>query len=153
MAAALLDTNVLVHAAYRDSPFHAAAAVLVDHGLRRKGLYCLAPQNITEFIALVTRGRLVHPAMTPGEAARRGEILYRSRRLSKIYPSRGTVLRSIREGRKLRVTGPAWYDLFLAVTMREAGVREIITENVRDFLKFPFVTAHSISEAYTALSR
>jgi hypothetical protein len=84
--------------------------------------------------------------MTPEEAARMGEMLYRSRRLAKIYPSRGTVVRSIREGRKLRVTGPAWYDLFLAVTMRDAGVREIVTENVRDFSKFPFITARSITE-------
>jgi predicted nucleic acid-binding protein len=147
MAAVLLDTNVLVHAAYRDSPLHSPAAALVDGGLRRKGIYCLAPQNLTEFIAVVTRGRLVHPAMTPHEAAQRAEILYRSRRLSKIYPSRGTILRSIREGRKLQVAGPAWYDLFLAVTMREAGVQEIITENVRDFAKFPFVTARLITEA------
>ena len=147
MAAALLDTNVLVHAGYRDSPLHSAAAMLVDRGLRKRGLYCLAPQNLTEFAAVVTRGRLVQPAMTPEEAARMGELLYRSRRLTKIYPSRGTVLRSIREGRMLRVTGPAWYDLFLAVTMREAGVKVIVTENVRDFEKFPFVVARSISEA------
>ena len=142
----LLDTNVLVHAAYRDSPLHRAAANLVDLALRKRGVYCLAPQNLTEFMAVVTRGRLVHPAMTPSEAARMGEILYRSRRLSKIYPSRGTVLRSIGEGRKLGITGPAWYDLFLAVTMRETGVKEIITENVRDFSKFPFITARSITQ-------
>ena len=114
MAAALLDTNVLVHAGYRDSPLHSAAATLVDRSLRKRGAYCLAP---------------------------------RSRRLSKIYPSRGTVLRSIREGRSLGITGPAWYDLFLAVTMRETGVKEIITENIRDFAKFPFITACPITEA------
>jgi len=147
MAEALLDTNVLVHAAYRDSPFHPAAAALVDRGLRRKGLYCLAPQNLTEFMAVVTRGRFVEPAMTPEEVTQKAEILYRSRRLRKIYPSRGTILRSIREGRKLRVTGPAWYDLFLAVTMREARVNEVITENIRDFAKFPFIEARPITEA------
>ena len=70
----------------------------------------------------------------------------RSRRLSKIYPSRGTVLRSIREGRSLGITGPAWYDLFLAVTMRETGVKEI-SENIRDFAKFPLITARPITEA------
>jgi predicted nucleic acid-binding protein len=147
MAAALLDTNVLVHAGYRDSPLHSVAATLVDRGLRKRGVYCLAPQNLVEFMAVVTRGRLVHPAMAPEEAARMGEILYRSRRLSKIYPSRGTVLRSIREGRSLGITGPAWYDLFLAVTMRETGVKEIITENARDFSKFRFVAARSIADA------
>jgi len=47
----------------------------------------------------------------------------------------------------MRLTGPAWYDLFLAVTMREAGVHVIITENLRDFSKFPFLSARSITEA------
>jgi predicted nucleic acid-binding protein len=147
MALALLDTNVLVHAGYRDSPLHAAAAALVDRALRRRGQYCIAPQNLVEFMAVVTRGRLVHPAMTPEEAARMGEFLYRSRRLSKIYPSRGTVLRSIREGRKLQIAGAAWYDLFLAVTMRESAVKQIITENIRDFERFPFIQARPIIEA------
>jgi predicted nucleic acid-binding protein len=146
MPEALLDTNVLVHAAYRNSPSYPAAAAVLDRGLRRKGLYCVAPQNLNEFMAVVTRGRFVEPAMTPEEAAQRAEILYRSRRLRKIYPSRGTVLRSIREGRKLRIAGPAWYDLFLAVTMREAGVNEIITENIRDFVKFPFIEARPIRD-------
>lgn len=146
MAKALLDTNVLVHAAYRDSRFHRAAAVLLDRALRRKGMYCIAPQNLTEFAAVVTRGRFVEPAMAPEEAAQKAEILYRSRRLRKIYPSRGTVLRSIREGQKLRIAGPAWYDLFLAVTMREAGVNEIITENIRDFAKFPFIEARPLAD-------
>ena len=146
MAEALLDTNVLVHAAYRDSRFHRAAAVLVDRALRRKGMYCIAPQNLTEFAAVVTRGRFVEPAMQPEEAAQKAEILYRSRRLRKIYPSRGTVLRSIREGQKLRIAGPAWYDLFLAVTMREAGVNEVITENIRDFAKFPFIEARPLAD-------
>jgi predicted nucleic acid-binding protein len=147
MAAALLDTNVLVHAACRDSVLHVAAARLVDRGLRKRGVYYLAPQNLTEFMAVVTRGRLVHPALTPDEATQMGEILYRSRRLSKIYPSRGTVMRSIREGQKLRLTGPAWHDLFLAVTMRDARVNVIITENAKDFAKFPFVVARTLAEA------
>lgn len=138
---------MLVHAAYRCSPLHAAAATLVDRGLRERGLYCLAPQNLTEFMGVVTRGRLVHPALPPDKAARMAALLYRSRRLSKIYSSRGTVLRSTIEGRYLRLTGPAWYDLFLAVTMREARVRVIITENTRDFAKFPFISARSIAGA------
>jgi predicted nucleic acid-binding protein len=109
-------------------------------------MYCIAPQNLTEFAAVVTRGRFVEPAMQPEEAAQKAEILYRSRRLRKIYPSRGTVLRSIREGQKLRIAGPAWYDLFLAVTMREAGVNEVITENIRDFAKFPFIEARPLAD-------
>jgi hypothetical protein len=53
----------------------------------------------------------------------------------------------MKEGGRLRVWGAAWYDLFLAVTMRDAGVRVIITENFSDFERFPFVIARRISES------
>lgn len=56
-------------------------------------------------------------------------------------------MRAIREGAARGVAGPAWYDLFLAMTMRDAGVSAIITENVEDFRKFPFVTARRIDQA------
>jgi hypothetical protein len=45
----------------------------------------------------------------------------------------------MREGSELGVEGPAWYDLFLAITMRDAGVRELITENVSDFAGLSFL--------------
>jgi predicted nucleic acid-binding protein len=147
MALALLDTNVLVYAAYRRSPFHAAAAILVDRGLREGGLYCIAPQNLVEFSAVTTRRRAGDQPLPTEEVFRITGILYRSRRLKKIYPRRGTVARAISEGAKLGIGGSDWYDLFLAVTMRDAGVRDLITENVSDFRRLSFVRARKISEA------
>ncbi len=58
-------------------------------------------------------------------------------------------MRALREGAALGVTGPAWYDLFLAMTMRDAGVSAIITENVDDFRKFPFISPRRIERAVT----
>ncbi|MGH9604018.1 MAG: type II toxin-antitoxin system VapC family toxin [Terriglobales bacterium] len=144
---ALLDTNVLVHAANLASPFHSRAASLVDQGLRRSALFCVAPQNLVEFAAVVSRPRHAVIPPPPGEILRVTTLFYRSRRLAKIYPRRGTVIRAMREGADLGVTGPRWYDLFLAVTMRDAGVREIITENVEDFRLFPFVRAIHLRDA------
>ena len=147
MAIALLDTNVLVHAVYRASPLNAKAAALVDRGLRRRGVYCIAPQNLVEFAAVVTRSRLVEPPLPASEVARMAGILYSSRRLGKIYPLRATVQRAINEGTMLGLGGPAWYDLFLAMTMRDAGVREIITEDIAHFRRFNFVTPVAIADA------
>lgn len=145
--AALLDSNVLVHAAVSGSLLHDVAALLVDKGLRERGRFCIAPQNLVEFAAVTTRRRFVDPPLTPDVLRRMTERLYRSRRLRKIYPSRGTVARAVREGTSLGVSGARWYDLFLAVTMREAGVREIITENLDDFRGIPFVTARRMADA------
>jgi len=144
---ALLDSNVLVHAVYRGSPLHAVAAKLVERGLRHRDLYCIAPQNLVEFAAVVTRPRLVSPALPGREVVRITELLYRSRRLGKIYPSRGTVIRAIRQGGTMGISGPRWYDLFLAMTMADAGVNTVITENVDDFRAIPFVSAHDLRSA------
>ncbi|MBI4565225.1 MAG: type II toxin-antitoxin system VapC family toxin [Planctomycetes bacterium] len=146
MARALLDTNVLVHATYRASPLHGAAASLVGRGLRERHLFCIAPQNIVEFSAVVTRARFVDPPLSSADAAGRARLLYRSRKLSKIYPQRGTVMRALREGAALGITGAAWYDLFLAVTMKDAGVSLIVTENLDDFRRFPFISTRRIQD-------
>src|SRR5437867_4418963 len=115
MAVALLDSNVLVHASYRGSLHYANSARLLALGLGKSGRFCIAPQNLVEFAAVVTRKRFVDPPMTAADVLRISDLLYRSRRLSKIYPQRGTVLRTMREGHALSIQGPRWYDLFLAV--------------------------------------
>jgi predicted nucleic acid-binding protein len=139
VAPALLDTNVLVHAVYLGSPLHEVAASLVDRALRTRGLYCISPQNLTEFAAVVSRPRFVTPALAPEQIVQIGDILYRSRRLAKIYPQRGSVMRAMREGADLGIVGPAWYDLYLAVTMRDSGVHNIVTDDSEHFRRFPFV--------------
>jgi predicted nucleic acid-binding protein len=148
MPVALLDTNVLVYAAYRRSPLHGPASQLVEEALKdRRRRYCIAPQNLVEFCAVATRPRFVNPPLAMDEVLRMTSLLYRSRRLAKIYPRRGTVSRTVREGAILNATGTDWYDLYLAMTMREAGVKVIITENIDDFRRFPFVTARRIQQA------
>jgi len=147
LAPTLLDTNVLVHAVYRGSPLHAPSAELVDRGLRGRNDYCIAPQNLVEFAAVVTRAKFVDPPLSAARAAEIAERLYGSRRLAKIYPQRGTVLRAARAGGRRGILGPKWYDLFLAVTMQDAGVSVVITENVGDFQHFPFVEARRIEQA------
>jgi predicted nucleic acid-binding protein len=147
MPPTLLDTNVLVHAAYRRSPAHVPAATLLDRGLKERGLFCIAPQNLVEFAAVVTRQRRGDQPLPGDDVLRITDLLYRSRTLAKIYPRRGTVARAMSEGARLGIKGAAWYDLFLALTMRDAGVRAIVTENVSDFQQFSFVTARKITEA------
>lgn len=144
--AALLDTNVLVYAAYRRSPHHEAATHLVERGLKQRGAFCIAPQNLVEFAAVVTRRKQNDHPLPANEVFRIVDLLYRSRTLTKIYPRRGTVARATREGTRLEISGSAWYDLFLAWTMRDAGVRSIVTENISDFERLPFVIARRISE-------
>jgi predicted nucleic acid-binding protein len=145
--ASLLDTNVLVHAAYRGSRLYPLASALVNRGLKERGVFCISPQVLVEFAAVVTRERFVSPPMEPGDVARICSILFKSRTLGKIYPKRATVLRALSAGTQLALQGPRWYDLYLAQTMRDAGVDTIITEDRVHFRQIPFITVRSIREA------
>src|SRR5437660_12927433 len=98
MPPALLDTNVLVHAAYRDAPHHAVAARLVARGLHNRGTFCITPQNPMEFAVVVTRARHVAKPLRPDELLRMTNTLYSSRLLGKIYRLRGTVPGDLRDG-------------------------------------------------------
>ena len=143
----LLDTNVLVFAMYRESALYEASATLVDRALKERRQFCIAPQNLIEFMSVTTRSRFVTTPLDPIRASEIAEKLYKSRNLAKIYAARGTVRRALIEGRRMGFSGPVWYDLFLAQTMKDAGVRIIITDNTRDFLRFPFVTTQTIQGA------
>jgi predicted nucleic acid-binding protein len=143
----LLDTNVIVHAVYKGSQLHLPAATLMQRALREKGAYCIAPQNLIEFLSVVTRGRFVDPPMRPENATEVASTLFRSRRFRKIYPVRGTVNRAIAEGKHIDLTGTRWYDLYLAVTMRDNRVATIVTENIRDFRALDFISAIRIQDA------
>jgi len=147
MPYALLDSNVLVHSAFRNSPLSDPAKRLLDRALREKDRYCIAPQNLAEFAAVATRKRFVNPPLSGSELLRMANILYRSRILAKIYPKRGTVIRTLQEGASLGVSGPRLYDLFLTVTMRDAGVDVIVTDNVDDFRGIPFIRTIKIEDA------
>src|SRR5262249_10182121 len=94
----LLDTNVLVHAAYKASPLYQAAARLIDAGLKRSGRFCIAPQNLIEFAAVASRPRFVSPPLPPAEISRIVTLLFASRRLAKIYPKRGSAMRAVTQG-------------------------------------------------------
>jgi predicted nucleic acid-binding protein len=147
MPPVLLDTNVLVNAAYEEAPLHGPALRLLDQALSAAGRYCITPQNMVEFASVVSKKRHVYAPMPAEDIAAFVSLLYRSRILKKIYPKRATVMRAIREGSQLGITHTTWYDMYLAQTMRDAGISMIVTEDRKDFEKIPFITALSIDEA------
>lgn len=50
----LLDTNILVYAADRNSSYHEAALLLRDKGLKGESPVCVCPQVLNEFFAIIT---------------------------------------------------------------------------------------------------
>ncbi len=146
-SSAVLDTNVLVYAHDRQSPFFAGASALLNAALRRPGLYAVTPQVLSEFFAVVSDGRRVPNPATPAAAADAVIRLYRSRSLAKVYPKRGTIARAVRLAARLDRRGAALFDVILAQTLLDNGVRRIVTEDVADFKDVAGLRVHTIADA------
>lgn len=59
---ALLDTNVLIDAFYKDSDHYPAARSLLDLAQQEEPSLCVTPQVLAEFYAVVTHPkRVTHP--------------------------------------------------------------------------------------------
>jgi predicted nucleic acid-binding protein len=93
---------------------------------------CIAAQVLVEFYAIVTDPHRFQPPLTPAQVQRelRGYI---ASRLGLILPKETTVSRMLDLLGSRPVRGGKIFDIFLAATMLDNGVRTIYTENVRDF--------------------
>lgn len=128
----LLDTNILVHAAGASSPRHATAKELRDQAAEGQLEACIAPQVLTEFYAVVTNPRRFQPALTPSQAQKELRA-YLSSSLKLILPKETTVSHMLRLIGSRPVRSGRIFDVFLAATMLDNGVRIIYTENITDF--------------------
>jgi predicted nucleic acid-binding protein len=92
----------------------------------------MAAQALTEFYAVVTDPRRFRPPLTPSQAQR--EIrAYLSSPLKLILPKETTVTRMLNLLGSKSVRSGKIFDVFLAATMLDNGVRSIYTENIDDF--------------------
>ena len=64
----ILDTNVLVDALYEDLPEFSAASHLLERAEEVEAAFCVAPQVLAEFYAIITDPRRVSVAYTAEEA-------------------------------------------------------------------------------------
>jgi predicted nucleic acid-binding protein len=132
----LLDTNILVYAADETSPFHSAAKVIREKGLRGEISLCICPQVLTEFFAIVTDSKRVSNPRTQEEAHIEIVKYTHSENFLKIYPG-SKILEGILDLlKKYKVTKQEIFDLQLVATMLSNNVTRLYTYNKDDFIKF-----------------
>jgi predicted nucleic acid-binding protein len=123
----LVDANILVYAASPTAVQHQASRALLESELN----LCVAPQVFAEFYAVVTNARRVTVPFTPTEA--RAFITELARHLEVLPVPAAVVSRWTELAERHKVTGANVFDLQLAATMIENGVRRIYTYNPADF--------------------
>lgn len=140
---ALLDTNILVYAADTSSLFHEDSLLLREKGLKGELSFCICPQTLTEFFAIVTDSKRVSKPRTQKEALEEIEKYLSSKTILKIYPGPEVIETMINLLKKYKVTKQKIFDLQLVATMLSNNVTQIYTYNKGDFSKFEEITVLS----------
>ncbi|MCG3127726.1 MAG: Ribonuclease VapC43 [Phycisphaerae bacterium] len=131
-----VDTNILVFAHRRDSPWHARAAVRVA-SLAEGGAPWLIPWPcIHEFLAIVTHPRIYRPPSALDAALRQVDFWLESPSLlvEAESPRHWSTLRALADGAKL--SGAAFHDARVAAICIDQEVDVLWTAD-RDFSRFP----------------
>ena len=132
----LLDTNILVYAADRNSPYHQAATLLREKGLKGEFSLCVCPQVLNEFFAIITDPKRVNNPRIHKEALLEIEKYLHTKNILKIYAGPGIIEKTIALLKQHKLTKQEVFDLQLVATMLLNNVTSIYTYNQEDFSKF-----------------
>jgi len=137
----LLDSNIFLYAANRDSLFHKEAMGVIETYIR-SGFY-LTDLNLIEFYQVVTDGRKTKNPFEPAVAL---DYILKLIQVSNIQviqaSSFGNIIcdsRSVKDISRYAVKRYQIYDYLIAECMRNHHITTIITANDRDFRKFDFL--------------
>jgi uncharacterized protein len=120
-----VDTNVLVYAHRRDSPYHAAAAAAIKRLAEGAAPWGIPWPCVHEFLSVSTNPRIFKPPSPLEVAIRQVEIWMESPNLRLLAESSGywNELRTALLGGKL--AGAKVHDARIHAICRAAGVREL----------------------------
>ncbi len=131
-----VDTNILVHAAHLDSPWHAVAKRRVTELAEDFRPWAVPWPCVHEFYSVITNPRLYKPPMSPQDAVIHLDIWRASPSLRLIGESFDYWDRLKTLLGTSHVVGPMIHDARIAAICLEHGVEVLWTAD-RDFYRFP----------------
>jgi predicted nucleic acid-binding protein len=134
----LVDTSILARDANRSDPLHAIVAGALSSLTERGATLCVCSQNLYEFWVVATRpAGLGGLGMEPPQARAQIEGVLDAYEFIEDPPD--LVPRWLELCTTHGVRGKPAHDARLVAVMGAAGVRDILTLNSRDFVRFAMV--------------
>jgi uncharacterized protein len=131
-----VDTNILVYAHRRDSPFHDAASASVRELAEGRSPWAVPWPCLHEFFSVVTHPRIYDPPSTTDQAIDQASAWLES-------PSAAIISEGETYWKELgqllldgKIAGPLVHDARIAALCLSHGVRELWSAD-RDFSRFP----------------
>jgi len=132
---ALIDTNILVYAYDSVAGFkHKKAKELLKNVWEEGAIVSL--QNLCEFFVVITEK--VEKPVSIKQAKEIVEDIISSKEWVIIDRTSETIINAFE---LTRSTGIHFWDAIIAATMLEFGIKDVITENVKDFSKIKLIKA------------
>lgn len=135
----LIDTNILVYSLDNKSPFHKVSAQILKECIEGTRFGVIAQQNIVECTNVLFR----ESEKKREEILSDLQIVVSSFNLQIVYPFQTTLLTFLNLIRRLKQRKKEFFDVFLAATMLDNGIKNIITANEKDFAGIKEISAHN----------
>jgi len=131
-----VDSNILVYAHRRDSPWHGEAARCMEQLAEGRASWAIPWPCLHEFLAIVTHPRIYRPPSTVSQATAQVDAWLESPSLVMLSEEDGywAVLKQTLA--QSRVAGPLVHDARVAGLCAVHGIRELWSAD-RDFNRFP----------------
>ncbi len=128
----LIDTNVLVYAYDTSEPLrHKKARQLLEKCWRKEALYAVSSQNLGEFFIIITK-KVPHP-LSIEEAEQIISDICSFSGWKVLHYTEETLQKAIR---LYKIKKKQFWDTLIVATMIDAGITQIVTENIADFSHF-----------------
>lgn len=137
----LCDSNILIYAYDKKSPFHQKAKSFVEEKTKIKGELCLTPQVLLEFFAVITK-QVKQPLKTK-LALKIINKIKKNKNLVFIFPQENTYFKALKLTEKYQTKGSDIFDLYLVATMLDNNISTLCSHNLADFQKFSEVNVFS----------
>lgn len=135
----VVDTNVLVYAANRSSPYHERCSALLAEWRGQASAWYTTWPICYEFLRIVTHPRVFRPTWTAPAAWSFVESMLASPSLRVLTAGEQHAAVAAQVfGELPHLSGNLMHDAHTAVLMREHGLRRIYTRDT-DFHRFPFL--------------
>jgi len=135
-----IDTNVLVYASDKASPFHEKAKKLFGSLLESGGV-AVTDLMLIEFYAVITDGRKVAAPLLPEKAGYAIERITRAKEFRVCGATIEIIQKALQYAVENNISRYSINDVVIAVTLAENGVETILTKNTKHFKRFPFIEA------------
>ena len=135
----VVDTNVLVYAADRDSPYHGPSVALLQRLREDPSAWYLTWNIVYEFVRVVTHPKVMRQPWSVERAWTFIDALLAAPSLGMlIHTERHSAVASSIWKDLPHLSGNLVHDAHTAVLMKEHGIRRIYTRDT-DFHRFPFL--------------